>query len=311
MDTVLAIARQLQAENEVLRATVDALQTRFIALETRVIAFETRVNAAMASPLAPRASTQHGPTLAATQGVRTAGGITSLKRPRDEGVEANGQPAPPKKRRQRGGRGKKHKDESAESIKVEEGREEDLADDVTGPTPTPKHKPLTSGASVGSSLRSRSTLTLTALTQAPPLPHPTTTITAVSPLPAANIAQGDPVAGSRSPLPPGPLATVRDLAARPARTINGIDFSEEALLAAARPAAGFPDEAFARRTAQQLAGMPFYIQRVYVTQAENDGITPLAAVMRSSEAADAELQAAQAALPGDDADVERETQSGQ
>jgi len=311
-DLVLGFAQQQQAENEVLRATVDALQTRFNAFETRFIAFATRVNAAMASPLALRASTQHGTTLAATQGVQTAGGITGLKRPREQDagadatgdLEATGQLAPSKKRKHRGSRRKKPAVEGAESIKGEgegegegkddgvgEGEDENetIANDVFGPVRPPKAKPLLFSA-------------------------PFTRVMEDAPLPPASLPfalRGPaPVAPRRlAPLAPAPIApaalgtTVPSQQQASVRRFSGFEFTVNVLVTAATPAQGLDAgrAAIVQQAADYLAALGSLEQRGYARRAENNGHDPVTQLLNEWEGAEGEqAEAAKAPLPDDD-----------
>ncbi len=304
---MLGFARQQQADNEVLRATVDALQTR-------VIALENRANAAMASPLAPRASTQHGPTLAATQGVQTAGGITGLKRSREQDagadatgdLEATGQLAPSKKRRHRGSRRKKSAVEGAESIKGEgegegegegkdeavgEGEDEDetMANDVLGPVRPPKAKPLL-------------------------FPAPVTLVMENAPLPPAShpfaLRRRAPVAPRRlAPLAPAPIApaalgtTVPSQQQASVRRFSGFEFTVNALVTAATPAQGLDAgrAVIVQQAAEYLVALPSLEQHGYAHRAENNGHDPVTQLLNEWEGAEgAQVEAAKVPLPDDD-----------
>ena len=292
---MLGFAQQQQADIEVLRATVDALQTRFIA-------FETRVNAAMASPFALRASTRHGPTLAATQGVQTAGGTTGLKRPweQDAGadatgdLEATGQLAPSRKRKHRGSRRKKPAVEGAESIKCEgegEGEDEDetTANNVFGLVRPPKAKPLLFSA-------------------------PVTGVMPDAPLPPASppfaLRGPAPVAPRRlAPIAPAPIApaalgtTVPSQEQAWVRRFSGFEFTVNALVTAATPAQGLDAgrAAIAQQAADYLVALGSLEQYGYARRAENDGHDPVTQLLNESEETEGEqAEVAKAPLPDDD-----------
>lgn len=274
MDIVLGLAQQLQADNEQLRATVDALQTQ-------VNALQTRVNAALASPLAPRASTQYGPTLAARQGVQTAGGSTGQKRAREEdagadatgGLEATGQLAPSKKRRQRAP-GRKRSErlavEGAESIKGEgegEGKDEDenetMADNVSGPIRPLKAKPLLFSAPLTRSI--------------PDTPLPL----AFLPFAPRRLAPIAPAA-SGTTVPSQQQASVR--------RFSGFEFTMDALVRAATPAEGLDGAraTIVQQAANYLVNLNPFEQRGYARRAENNGLDPVTQFMNESESAESE-----------------------